>query len=99
MKTRSLPVFILTITAVSLAAILAFAQQKPDGSAQAQTKRYPLESVEGLRFHNVTAEPSLLQGKKGWGPRSLKRLSAASNVRSNMLKGWSGLRALTSRME
>ena len=65
MKTRSLPVFILTITAVSLAAILAFAQQKPDGSAQAETKRYPLESVEGLRFHNVTAEPSLLQGKKG----------------------------------
>ena len=65
MKTRSLPVFILTITAVSLAAILAFAQQKPDGSAQAETKRYPLESVEGLRFHNVTAEPAVLQGKKG----------------------------------
>src|SRR5436853_772624 len=65
MKTRSLPVFILAITAVSLAAILAFAQQKPDGSAQAETKRYPLESVEGLGFHNVTAEPSVLQGKKG----------------------------------
>ena len=30
----------------------------------AQIKRYPLESVEGLRFHNVTAEPSLLQGKR-----------------------------------
>ena len=35
------------------------------GAASAQAKRYPLESVEGLRFHNVTAEPSALQGKKG----------------------------------
>src|SRR4051812_572932 len=35
------------------------------GAASAQTKRYPLESVERLRFHNVTAEPALLQGKKG----------------------------------
>ena len=62
-----------------LAAALAFAQQKPDGSdpseqaikkpeaasGQAKAKHYPLESVEGLRFHNVTAEPSVLQGKKG----------------------------------
>ena len=66
MKTpRSLITSILAITAFSLAAILAFAQQKPDGSAPAQDKRYPLESVEGLRFHNVTAEPAELQGKKG----------------------------------
>jgi hypothetical protein len=35
------------------------------GAASAQTKRYPLEAVEGLRFHNVTAEPAMLQGKKG----------------------------------
>ena len=35
------------------------------GAASAQAKRYPLESVEGLRFHNVTAEPTVLQGKKG----------------------------------
>jgi hypothetical protein len=34
-------------------------------SAQTQARHYPLESVEGLRFHNVTAEPSGLQGKKG----------------------------------
>ncbi len=34
-------------------------------SAQAQAKRYALESVKGLRFHDVTAEPSVLQGKKG----------------------------------
>jgi hypothetical protein len=31
----------------------------------AQAKRYPLDSTAGLRLHNVTAEPALLQGKKG----------------------------------
>ena len=31
----------------------------------AQTKRYPLDSTAGLRLHNVTAEPAVLQGKKG----------------------------------
>lgn len=67
MKTRSLPVFVLIITAVSWAAILAFAQHKPEGSAQARTNRHPLESVEGLRFHNVTAEQTMLQGKPGLG--------------------------------
>src|SRR5215470_2084135 len=35
------------------------------GAASAQAKRYPLESVERLRFHNVSAEPAMLQGKKG----------------------------------
>jgi hypothetical protein len=35
------------------------------GAAPAQTKRYPLETVESLRFHNVTAVPALLQDKKG----------------------------------
>src|SRR6266851_1020197 len=34
-------------------------------AASAQTRRYPLESVEGLRFHNVTAVRAVLQGKKG----------------------------------
>ena len=31
----------------------------------AQVKRYSLESVAGLRLHNVVAEPAVLQGKKG----------------------------------
>jgi hypothetical protein len=31
----------------------------------AQTKRYPLDSAEGLRLHNVVAEPAVLHGKKG----------------------------------
>jgi hypothetical protein len=35
------------------------------GIASAQARQYPLESVEGLRLHNVTAEPATLQGKKG----------------------------------
>jgi hypothetical protein len=35
------------------------------GGASAQGRQYPLESVEGLRLHNVIAEPAMLQGKKG----------------------------------
>src|SRR5205809_2576643 len=31
----------------------------------AQARRYALESTAGLRLHNVTAEPAMLQGKKG----------------------------------
>jgi hypothetical protein len=31
----------------------------------AQTPRYPLDSAQGLRPHNVVAEPATLQGKKG----------------------------------
>ena len=34
-------------------------------AASAQAKPYPLESVGGLRLHNVTAEPATLEGKKG----------------------------------
>jgi hypothetical protein len=35
------------------------------GAASAQTRRYPLESVEGLRFHDVTVVRAVHQGKKG----------------------------------
>jgi hypothetical protein len=34
-------------------------------SAMAQPKRYALETVDGLALHNVAAEPTTLQGKKG----------------------------------
>jgi hypothetical protein len=37
----------------------------PPGPASAQGRQYPLESAEGLRLHNVIAEPATLQGKKG----------------------------------
>jgi hypothetical protein len=30
-----------------------------------QARQFPLESAEGLRLHNVKAEPAALQGKKG----------------------------------
>jgi hypothetical protein len=33
--------------------------------ATAQVKRYPLESMDHLRLHNVSAGPALMHGKKG----------------------------------
>jgi hypothetical protein len=35
------------------------------GVAAQAAKRYALESTDGLRLHNVAAEPATLQGKKG----------------------------------
>jgi hypothetical protein len=35
------------------------------GRAWAQAKHYPLESLEGLRLHNVAGEPATHQGQKG----------------------------------
>ncbi len=35
------------------------------GAAERQAKQYALESTDGLRLHNVTAEAATLQGKKG----------------------------------
>jgi hypothetical protein len=35
------------------------------GRAPAQPKTFTLESAQGLKLHNVTAEPATLQGKKG----------------------------------
>jgi hypothetical protein len=34
-------------------------------AAAAQARHYPLESVKGLLFHDVNAEPAVLQGRKG----------------------------------
>lgn len=33
--------------------------------APAQTRRYPLEGQQGLRLHNVAAEPATLEGRRG----------------------------------
>jgi len=46
------------LVAVSAAVIIP-------GAAARQAKQYSLESTDGLRLHNVTAEPVTLQGKKG----------------------------------
>jgi hypothetical protein len=35
------------------------------GTMARQAKLYPLESAEGLRLHDLTAEPAVLQSKKG----------------------------------
>jgi hypothetical protein len=50
------------LTLLTLAASVALIVP---GSAERQPKQYPLESANGLRPHNVTAEPAALQGKKG----------------------------------
>ncbi len=56
------PVMDRVRTVVSLAAGLFVLL--PAGAA-AQAKSYALESLEGLKLHNVVAEPATLQGKKG----------------------------------
>jgi hypothetical protein len=58
MKTRSPLISTVALTVISLASALSV-------PCQAQGKRYPLESLDGLRFHNVTADASVLDGKKG----------------------------------
>ena len=47
----------------------------------AQEKRYALESVAGLRLHNVLAEPAVLQSKKGVRLTTVAN-AAADNGRS-----------------
>jgi hypothetical protein len=53
------------MTRLTVLALVAGVTFLVPGSVSAQTKQYALESVEGLRLHNVTAEPGTLQGKNG----------------------------------
>lgn len=53
------------MTRSRLLALTVAATLVPAGTASSQAKHYPLESVSGLRLHNVTAEPATHQGKKG----------------------------------
>jgi hypothetical protein len=53
------------MTGSTLLALTTTATLLLPGAASAQAKHYPLESVDGLRLHNVAAEPVMLQGKKG----------------------------------
>jgi hypothetical protein len=52
--------------------------------AWAQVKHYPLESIEGLRLHNVAAEPATHQGKKGlrltFSPRAVPAGATLADV-------------------
>lgn len=52
------------ITCTFLTAAISVGLLVP-GTAARQAKFYPLDSTEGLRLHNVAAEPAVLQGKKG----------------------------------
>ena len=53
------------MTGLARLALMSSAVLLVSGVAAAQSKQYPLESVNGLRLHNVSAEPATLQGKKG----------------------------------
>jgi hypothetical protein len=64
----------------------------------AQTKRYPLDSTTGLRLHNVTAEPAVLQGRKGLrvtpseeGRRRLQGMTPDEQLRFPQLASIDGL--------
>jgi hypothetical protein len=50
----------LVVPVLAISAVLALRTEP-----LAQAKPYALETVEGLRLHNVSAEPATLQGKKG----------------------------------
>ena len=50
---------------IALVVVTASAALTFPATALAQSKRYPLESASGLRLHNVTATPAVLEGKKG----------------------------------
>src|SRR2546425_8147313 len=68
----------ISMTGSTLLALTTTATLLLPGAASAQVKNYPLESVDGLRLHDVTAEPATLQGKKGLrvtvSEESLRRL-------------------------
>jgi hypothetical protein len=53
------------MTARTLLIVTAGATVLLSGVASAQGKAYPLETADGLRLHNVAAEPATLEGKKG----------------------------------
>src|SRR4051794_19275821 len=50
----------LLVPSLAAACILSLTSE-----VSAQPKAYPLESAQGLRLVNVTAQPATLQGKKG----------------------------------
>jgi hypothetical protein len=49
-----------TLLALAVLATLASAR-----SGSAQERQYPLEATDGVRLHNVAAQPATLTGKKG----------------------------------
>jgi hypothetical protein len=73
----------------SILRLLAVLTVALPGLAAAQAKRYPLTSTQGLRLHNVTAEPATLQGKQGL--RVTVAREAASQADAELLASVDGL--------
>lgn len=80
--------FVLTATATLLL----------PAAGAAQAKRYPLESAGGLRFHNVTAVPAMLQGKKGLRvtipEETLRRMERTQGYAQELSSGMKGVQCL-----
>lgn len=55
----------ICLIASALLAAAAGATRIASGAAAGQARHYPLQSADGLRLHNVTAAPVVLEGKKG----------------------------------
>jgi hypothetical protein len=56
------PESLITYTLLTVAVAVGLLAHR---TAARQAKFYPLDSTDGLQLHNVTAEPAVLQGKKG----------------------------------
>jgi hypothetical protein len=76
---------------VPLLASLALAACLVPAIAARESKRFPLESADGLVLHNVTAEPATLQGRKGLrltlapdAARRLQEMSPAERARADV---------------
>jgi hypothetical protein len=54
-----------SVISSALLAVALLAALLVPGTAAPQAQHYTLESADGLRLHNATAEPATLQGKKG----------------------------------
>lgn len=60
------------------------------GAAPAQARRYALDSVAGLRLHNVAAEPATLDGRRGvrvtMSPEMVRRLAEMTPEQRNQIE-------------
>lgn len=59
-------------------------------AASGQARRYALDSVAGLRLHNVVAEPATLDGKKGvrvtTSPETVRRMREMTPAQRNQVE-------------
>ncbi len=82
----------------ALLAIASGAALAMPAAAAPQARQYALESADGLRLHNVAAEPATLQGKKGLrvtmsedALRRFERMTAEERERLEQLAAIDGL--------